>query len=212
MNRDSVKLIVSVVSALLAVAVFGVLLSVAPELANPSPPTPTPGGISIVESKTPAPVQLIDQDGVPKSLSNFEGKYVYLLFAFTNCPDVCPTGLSDMKQVQSKLGEKSEEVRFVMITVDPERDTAERLKTYLSVFDSSFIGLTGSMENIRRIANRFDVFFEKQQPKKDEAGYDVVHSAFTYLLDRDGRWVRKYPYQTPSEIVVNDIRQRLASR
>ena len=152
---------------------------------------------------------LIDQHGRPFRLSDQRGKVVLLFFGYTHCPDVCPTTLATWGQVYDALGDDAKRVRFVFITVDPERDTPERLQQHLAAFNPEFIGLTGSLDQLEAIYRAFYVYREKAQGSQSAVGYLVNHTAGTFLIDPEGRWRLRYGFGTPPEDIVEDIRTLL---
>ena len=152
----------------------------------------------------PAPGTILESADGPVSLLDFEGKYTFVYFGYTFCPDVCPNTLGTLKNVKEDLGKDAGEVGVVMITVDPERDTAERLAEYMGYFDSSFVGLTGEKESIDAIGKPFGLYYEKQQGS-EATGYLVNHTAHVYLLDRDSNSIVAYPHGTTVEAFVTDL-------
>jgi protein SCO1/2 len=161
---------------------------------------------SLLETPVLAPeIQLGDQDGKPFSLSDQRGQVVLLAFGYTNCPDVCPTTLAQFKQVKAGLGDDAALVRFLFITVDPERDTPERLKLYLGSFDPAFTGLTSSRSELERVWQEYGVFQQKQAP--DSSGnYAVDHTARIYAIDKTGNFRLTYPYDIEVSAIVEDVR------
>ena len=144
--------------------------------------------------------ELIGADGSTVTPSNFLGKWSLLFFGFTRCPDVCPTTLIDMSQLLERLGPKAEILQPIFISLDPEWDTRERMVDYMKNFDPRITGLTGTMEQVRTVANNYNVFFRKQQLDNDE--YTIDHSAALYLLDPDGVYFRPYSWQDGSEVLA----------
>ncbi|MFZ2489269.1 MAG: SCO family protein [Anaerolineae bacterium] len=153
---------------------------------------------------------LTDQTGQPRSLQEFKGEVVMVYFGYTFCPDVCPTTLTEMKKTFELLGNKAEEVNFVMISVDPGRDTPQALGAYLSNFNPTFIGLSGTPDQIADAALPFGVFYEKHEGTA-ATGYLVDHTASVMVLDRQGQLRLIIPFQTPAEDVAADIKQLLKS-
>jgi len=141
-------------------------------------------------------------------LSDQEGKIVLLFFGYTNCADVCPTTLSTLKQVYQRLGENAQNVKFVMITVDPERDTPEKVAAYVTQFNSEFIGLSGSLADLEPIWKRLGIFVEKKNSDNVE-GYLVSHTASVYVIDRSGIFIMTFPYETSALHMTNEIIQLL---
>lgn len=129
---------------------------------------------------------LRDTRGGITRLSDLQGDLVLLNFGFTSCPDVCPAALARMRDVLRSLPEADTSIQPLFVTLDPERDTLERLQPYMTFFGSDFIGLTGSEEEIARASAGFKVFYERQ-PLESELGYTISHSSHIYLLDTRGR-------------------------
>jgi protein SCO1/2 len=142
-------------------------------------------------------------DGRALDLSRFKGKVVLLGFGFTWCSSVCPTTLATLAQARRKLGSAAADVQIVYITVDPERDKAERMKEYLAAFDPTFVGGTGTAERLAVVRKDYGVFAEKKGQGKD---YQVAHSSFTYLIDRSGRLRALMPYGHGPDDYVHDLR------
>ena len=129
---------------------------------------------------------LTDHTGARRTLADFRGKVVAVFFGYTQCPDVCPTTLSDMAQVKKKLGADGAQLQVLFITVDPERDTRELLAQYVPGFDPGFVGLYGTSDEIAATAKEFKVFYQKT-PGKTPTSYTVDHTAGTFVYDKDGR-------------------------
>lgn len=119
-------------------------------------------------------------------MEDFRGKVVLLFFGFTHCPDACPTTLARFKLALQNLGNDASRVQVLFVTVDPQRDTPEVLKRYMTAFDPSFLGLTGSPEDIARTAQEFKVFYAKVSGRSAN-DYTMDHSAQTYVFDTEGR-------------------------
>ncbi len=142
--------------------------------------------------------------GQPVSLSDFKGQVVLLYFGYTACPDVCPTTLAELREARQALGKRGDKVQVLMVTVDPERDTEAVLADYMTHFDPSFIGLTGTPEEIAEIATYYGVFYERQE-SESALGYLVDHTATVMVVDRDGYLRVIYPYGTSSEDIAADL-------
>lgn len=153
-------------------------------------------------------ITLSGKDGQPVSLHDFSGKVVMLYFGYTFCPDVCPTTLSTVNKAIDLLGKKAEDVQFVMISVDPARDTPEKLAQYLSNFNPTFIGLSGTPEEIAAAAVPFGVYYQKHEGTA-ATGYLVDHTASVMVLDRSGRLRLLIPFETPAEAIAADLKQLL---
>ena len=141
-------------------------------------------------------------------LADFRGKVVLLGFGFSTCPDVCPTTLLTLASARKQLGELAADVQVVYVTVDPERDDADRLRRYLAVFDPSFLGGTGSEAQLRKVREDYGIMARKVMGAGDD--YQVAHSAFVYLIDRRGRLRALMPYGHQAADFVHDLRILLA--
>ncbi len=129
---------------------------------------------------------LTDHNGFPLQLSDFAGKVVLLNFGYTHCPDICPSTMFTMKRVIKALGDKSDKLQVLFITLDPERDNADRLRTYAEYFDPGFLALTGSVDEITKVAKKYGTKFEKEG-FDEEGNYSIAHNAIIYLIDQQGR-------------------------
>jgi len=130
--------------------------------------------------------RLTDHNGKVRTLADFRGKAVVMFFGYTQCPDVCPTTMLEMKAVMQQLGADAQRVQVLFVTVDPERDTRELLSRYVPAFDPSFIGLYGDMEVTAKTAKEFRVFYQKQ-PGSTPSSYTMDHTAGSYVFDPQGR-------------------------
>ena len=154
------------------------------------------------------PFSLLDPAGRRVALDDFRGKLVLLYFGFASCPDVCPTDLAIIGQALRGLGAAAGEVQPVFVTLDPQRDTPALLREYAAAFHPRFVALTGTEDEIRRVATDFKVFYEKVDlPGTDT--YAIDHTAYTFLLDRAGRFVILFPPGTPAERLVFMLREQL---
>lgn len=156
----------------------------------------------------PAPeFSLRGSDGTELKLSRYRGKVVILGFGFSSCPDVCPTTLSTLAQARKQLGAEADEVQVVYITVDPERDDAERLGKYLAAFDPTFVGGTGSAEQLAAVRHEYGIAATR---KTLGSSYAFAHSSYTYLIDREGSLRALMPYGQSPDDYVHDVRILLA--
>jgi protein SCO1/2 len=151
---------------------------------------------------------LTDSAGKPRTLADFRGKVVVLFFGYTQCPDVCPTTLSELSQAMKTLGTDAGRVQVVFVTVDPDRDTAELLSSYVTAFDPSFVGLRGDAEAIARTAKEFKILYQKQ-PGKTPESYTVDHSAGTFVFDPQGRLRLYVGNGQGPDVFAHDIRELL---
>lgn len=187
------------------------LLAVAAVVAPIScgPSTPSFRG-AVLEEPVPVPdFVLNDQEGRPYRMSDQLGQVVLLFFGYTSCPDVCPTTLATWRRVHEMLGEDASNVEFVFVTVDPERDTTERLGLHVQAFNPNFVGLTGDQDDLARVYDIFDIFYEIDESTQSALGYLVNHTATTFVVDQEGQWRLRIPYGTPAEDIVHDIKQLL---
>ena len=154
------------------------------------------------------PFTLINHQGQRTSDAVFRGKLMLIYFGYTHCPDICPATLSIISQALSALGNKSEKVVPIFITVDPERDTASQLSQYLDNFGKSFVGLTGSQDEIHAIANSYNVKYNELGSYRKEI-YLIDHTSYVYLMDEEGGFVTKFTYGEAPKIIAEKIYQRL---
>jgi protein SCO1/2 len=149
-------------------------------------------------------IELTKSNGETFRLSEQKGKIVLLFFGYSACPDVCPTTLAELRLVMNKLGNKTEQVQVVFVSVDPERDTPEKIQEYVAHFNPNFIGLSGNLDELQIIWDNYGVF--RERVKSESAfGYIINHTARTYLIDQNGNLRLSYGFQTPVEDMVHDI-------
>ncbi|MEK9775572.1 MAG: SCO family protein, partial [Quisquiliibacterium sp.] len=129
---------------------------------------------------------LTGHDGKPRRLADFRGKVVTVFFGFTQCPDVCPTTLSEMAAVMKLLADKADKLQVLFITIDPERDKPELLAQYVPAFDRRFLGLYGDAAATAKVAREFKIFYQKADGSAP-GSYTMDHSAGTYAFDAKGR-------------------------
>jgi protein SCO1/2 len=151
---------------------------------------------------------LTDPDGKTRTLADFHGRIVVVFFGFTQCPDVCPSTLAELAQIRQSLGPAGDKLQAVFVTVDPERDTPELLKAYVSNFDASFVGLRGDLEQTRAVAREFKVYFAKV-PGKVEGQYTIDHTAGSYVFDTQGRIRLFIRHGTPAAAIAADLKRLL---
>nr|WP_229259013.1 SCO family protein [Duganella flavida] len=144
-------------------------------------------------------------DGKPLKLSQYRGKLVLLEFGYTSCADVCPVSLAKLAQARQQLGAQAAELQVIYVTVDPERDTEERMRTYLRAFDPSFIGATGTPEQMAKVRQDYGITATRKQiaGSKD---YTIGHSSYLYFVDRAGKLRALLPYGRTADDVVHDVK------
>jgi protein SCO1 len=161
---------------------------------------------------------LTDHNGTPRTLADFKGRVVMVFFGFTQCPDVCPSTLAEMRSVLSKLGTDAARVQVIFITVDPERDTKELLAQYVPSFNPSFLGLYADPAITLATAKSFKVFYQKV-PGKTPGSYTVDHTAASYVFDAQGKIRLFVRHQLPSDApgaaekrLLHDLKKLLAEK
>lgn len=160
---------------------------------------------SLIDPAMPAPeFSLLSSQGGDYRLDSRTGKFILIFFGYTHCPDVCPTTLYEMKEIKARLKDKAEKIEFVFITVDPERDTQEQLTRYLSSFDESFFGLTGTIEQLEMVWKDYGVYREIQETD-NSLGYLVDHTSRLYLINSQGELMMTYLYETTLDEIVSDL-------
>lgn len=169
----------------------------------------------------PAPEFTLQSADGPVALADFRGRLVTLFFGYTSCPDFCPTTLAKLARVRDMLGADAGALQVVLITVDPERDDAERLEAYVTAFDTGFVGLTGSMDEIRRVAGDYGIAFQKAEPPMEgmdadamqghegHQGYVVNHGLYTMAIDAEGRHRIIWGNDITAEQMADDLRHLL---
>ena len=163
-------------------------------------------GSNLTEAKWDSHFELTSHKGETKTTKDFKGKVVAIFFGFVSCPDICPTTMIELKNIKSQLGKNSNQLEVLFISVDPERDTQEVLSKYMPSFNSSFIGLTGSIENIEKITQQFKVYRKKVI---EGDSYTIDHSSGIYLLDKNGKIRVRHPYGSEIKLIVEDIEKLL---
>jgi len=151
---------------------------------------------------------LTDHNGAKRSLADFRGKLTVVFFGFTQCPDVCPTTLSDMAEVRKRLGKQGDQVQVLFVTIDPERDTQALLAQYVPAFDPSFVGLYGDAAQTAAVAKEFKVFYAKA-PGRTPNSYTMDHTAGSYVFDREGRVRLFVRHGSSVEDIEHDLRRLL---
>lgn len=143
--------------------------------------------------------------GSEVSLQAYRGKVIALGFGFTHCPNVCPMTLAKLTQVRKNLGAQADDLQVIYLTVDPDRDTAERLREYLGNFDRSFIGVTGTAEQLTAVRQAYGVVANKAAAGDGSANYTVHHSTSIYLVDRTGHLQAMVPFGKTTDDIAHDI-------
>ena len=153
------------------------------------------------------PFQLTDQSGQTVTDKEMHGRPTLIFFGFTHCPDVCPTSLFEISEVLRAMGQDADRVNAFFISVDPERDTTEAMKDYLSSFDPHLKGLTGPPEDLAKVISEYRVY-AKKVPLKD-GDYTMDHTALVYLMDRDGKFVAPFNLKRTPDEAASDLKRYL---
>lgn len=152
------------------------------------------------------PFALVDQNGKRRTDKDFRGKLMLVYFGFTYCPDICPTDLLQMGLAVEKLGAAGEAVQPLFVTLDPERDKPKQLAAFVTHFHPRFLGLSGTASDIRKAADAYKVYYKKVA---GSSGYTIDHTAFIYLMDRNGQYLGFFPPGTSAERMLEIIRPHL---
>jgi protein SCO1/2 len=161
--------------------------------------------IATAQAAIGGPFRLTDQNGRTVTNEDLKGHPSLVFFGFTNCPEVCPTALFDISEVLNKLGPDADKVNALFVTVDPERDTPEKLKDYLSSFNPRLIGLGGDPAALAAVAKAYRVYYKKVP--QDGGGYTMDHTAIVYLMDKQGAFVAPFSLKRRPEDSAADLRR-----
>lgn len=168
---------------------------------------PRGGQVAVSPSSVGGPFRLVDQNGRAVTEKDFGGKPYLVFFGFTHCPDICPAALFDMSETLRRLGPDAEKVSAIFVSVDPERDTPEKLKDYLQSFHPRISALTGSQAEIDAVTKAYKAYAKKVP--LDGGGYTMDHSAIVYLMDKEGRFVAPFNLKRPADEAAKDLRRYL---
>lgn len=171
-------------------------------------PQPEPGKVSDI--KIGGPFQLVDTQSRPVTQQTLRGKPTAIFFGFTYCPEVCPTTLTEMTAALEELGPAADKLNVVFVSVDPERDTPEQMRTYLTNFDPRISGFTGTPAQVETVTKAYRIYHKKIPV--EGGSYTVDHSSAVYLFDKDGGFVRPLSYGMPHELFVSGLRQLISGR
>jgi protein SCO1/2 len=189
------------VAAALAVAAFA-LAACDKLLPNARSPF---NGVDVTGAPFGGDFRLADPEGRTRSLADFRGKVVVLIFGYTHCPDVCPTTLADFASAVKRLGPEASRVQVLFVTVDPQRDTAQLLKEYVPAFHPSFIGLRGDDAATQAVTRDFRTYVNRNE-KAGSTAYTVDHAAQSFVFDPSGRLRLVIGYGMEAEKIASDLR------
>lgn len=198
MNLNTIKSIAMYAVFAGAIGIFGAC----------NPQQPVFSSIDVTGADYAKGFELTDHNGQVRTLKDFAGKVVVLFFGYTQCPDVCPTTMTELAEVKKALGKDGERLQGIFITVDPERDTPELLKAYMSNFDPSFVALRTSPDKLTALAKDYKIYFKKVEGKTPTS-YSMDHSAGSYVYDTQGRLRLFTRYGSGPKPLTEDIRQLL---
>ncbi len=194
--------LIAVTLAALLVLAAGALLSLAVR------DSPKGASGTLLASAIGGAFHLVDQNGKPFSDADLKGKWHLVFFGYTHCPDTCPTALNEMALALDRLGKERDKFSIVFITVDPERDTPEALKSYVESFDAPIVALTGSAEEVAQAAKAYRVYYAKH-PLAD-GGYDMDHSAVIFVMDPSGRFTATFTPESTAEAIAERLQKLLS--
>ena len=194
--------VIAIVLAAVLVVAAGALLALAVR------ETPRGAAGTALANAIGGPFHLTDQNGKAVSDADLKGKWQLVFFGYTHCPDTCPTALNEIALALDQLGVKRDEVEIVFITVDPERDTPEVMKSYVQSFDAPIIALTGSPEAVAQAAKAYRVYYAKH-PRGD-GDYDMDHSAVIYVMNPEGRFTATFTPDSTADAIAQRL-QKLIS-
>lgn len=155
---------------------------------------------------------LTDQTGRTRTDTDFRGQLMLVYFGFTYCPDICPADLQEIGLAMKALGEQAADIQPLFVTLDPQRDTAEHLAQYVPLFHPRLLGLTGSIADVTKAADAYRVYFKRVVTGPNADDYTVDHSAFIYLMDRDGKYLDFFPPGTDAAKIAGMIKPHLIGK
>ena len=142
------------------------------------------------------------------SLSDFRGKLVLIYFGYTFCPDICPATLGNVNQALKQIGSKAEDIQLIMVSLDPQRDTPEKLEQYVAHFNPTFIGITGTQEQVDTVTSLYGVFYEKKEGS-EATSYLIDHTATLMVIDREGYLKLVFPFGVTADEIADDLKYML---
>jgi protein SCO1/2 len=193
-------LLILMIAMIAVVAVAGVAIW---RITQNAPVASASSGVNIG-----GPFTLTDQTGATVTDKTYDGSYRLIYFGYTFCPDACPTELGVMAQAIEEMGPAGQKVQPIFITIDPDRDTVQQLKTYVPLFDKRLVGLTGTPQQIAAVAKEYKVYYSKaDQPGVDTKSYGMNHSSFVYLMDPKGKFLTVFSSDTDSDKMAAEIKR-----
>ena len=168
-----------------------------------------PSQLSVGQALVGGSFSLVDQTGKRVTDKDFRGRYMLVLFGFTYCPDICPSGLQVMSAALDQLGPKADRVVPIFISVDHERDTPKQMAQYVASFNKRLVGLSGTAEEIATAAKAYRVYYKKVEDPKSTAGFTYDHSALIYLMDPKGKYLAHFSHTAGPDAIAARLRQLL---
>jgi protein SCO1 len=166
---------------------------------------PATGVITTGKALIGGSFSLVDHKGKQVTEKDYAGKPMLVFFGFTNCPDICPSGLQIITTALDQLGDKAQNITPLFVTVDPERDTPEKLASYVASFHPRIIGLSGPAENVTAMSKTYRVYAKKIPDDKTPGAYNIDHSSFFYLMDSTGQYVKHFPHSVDANKLATEL-------
>lgn len=183
----------------------GLILGAALALAACSETKPAFSGIDITGADYATGFSLTDHNGQPRTLADFKGKAVVVFFGFTQCPDVCPTSMTELAEAKRLLGTDGEKLQGLFVSIDPERDTPEIMKAYMANFDPTFLALYAAPNALPDLAKSYRIYYKKVEGKTPTS-YSMDHSAGSYVYDPKGRIRLYHRYGSGAQALASDLK------
>ena len=195
MNLNTIKLIATSVALVGAIGIFSAC----------TPQQPVFSSVDVTGAEYAKGFELTDHNGQVRTLRDYAGKVVVVFFGYTQCPDVCPTTMAELAEVKRSLGKDGDRLQGLFVTVDPERDTRDVLKTYMANFDPTFLALRGTPEQLAAMAKDYKVYYKKVEGKTPTS-YTMDHSAGSFIYDTQGRLRLYTRYGSGAQALADDVR------
>jgi protein SCO1/2 len=198
--------IIFLATAFLVVGLFGGWVAI--QFANGSWRLAPPAykGMVLQSPERLPDIEMMSTTGERVRLSDYRGQVVLVFFGYTSCPDICPATLLELRTAVRELGQDSDQVQVVMVTVDPQRDDVARLKQYVSQFDERFVGLTGTDKELMASAAQYGIFYQAHEVEGSQAGYFMDHTAAIMAFDKEGYLRLMYTFGMTGAEIAADMR------
>jgi protein SCO1/2 len=203
MFKHAMRKLIGIIIAFVLLS-FAAVRLLAPEWMAPQPGT-VAGGKALIGG----PFVMTDHHGNRFTERDLAGKYALVFFGFTHCPDICPTTLLTIAEVMDQLGDDAKKVLPVFVSVDPKRDTVGHLSNYVQNFHPSVIGLTGTEEQVKQIADTYKVYYAIRETEDSAMGYQVDHSGYLYFMGPNGEYIAHFPHNVTAQVLREAILKQL---